>query len=66
MYDTYLTIESPNGGDDKHDLMPYLPEGMVFRHGGNFYVVRSSFIDLDEQPDFDAAAVQYVSAFPRD
>jgi hypothetical protein len=46
--------------------MPYLPEGMVFRHGGNFYVVRSSFIDLDEQPDFDAAAVQYVSAFPRD
>lgn len=65
VFDTYLTVESPNGGDDRHDLMPLLPEGTRFRHGGNFYVVGSSFVDLDERPDFDAVAVQYVTAYPR-
>lgn len=65
MFDTYLTIEGSYRGDDHHDLMPLLPEGTVFRTGGNFYVVRSSFVDLDEQADLDAVAVQYVTAFPR-
>jgi hypothetical protein len=67
MFDTYLTIDVPRGGfQEVHELYPLLPEGTVLRHGGNFYVVGSSFVDLDEQPDIDAVAVQYVTAFPRD
>jgi hypothetical protein len=66
MFDTYISIETPGGGfDERHELYPLLPEGTVFRTGGHFYVVTSSFIDLDEQPDTDAVAVQYISAFPR-
>jgi hypothetical protein len=65
MFDTYLTVESPNGGHEVHDLMPLLPEGTRFRKGGNFYVVGSSFVDLDDQADIDAVAVQYVTAYPR-
>jgi hypothetical protein len=65
VFDTYISIETPGGGDERHDLYPLLPEGTVFRTGGHFYVVTSSFVDLDDAPDFDAEAVQYVSAFPR-
>ena len=66
MFDTYITIDIPGGGfKDVHELYPLLPEGTVFRTRGNFYVVTSSFIDLDEQADIDAAAVQHVTASPR-
>jgi hypothetical protein len=66
MFDTYISIDVPRGGyKEVHELYPLLPEGTVFRTDGHFYVVTSSFIDLDEAPDFDAEAVQYISAFPR-
>lgn len=66
MFDTHLSIESPGGSRHMHMLLPLLPEGTRFRTRGHFYVVSSSFVDLDDQPEFDADAVQYVSAFPRD
>jgi hypothetical protein len=65
MFDTYLTLETPDGGYTHHDLMPRIPEGATFRTKGAFYAVTSSYIDLDDQADIDAVAVQYVTATPR-